>query len=294
MILILNHKQPECGIYQYGKRFADLCLRSRKYQFVYKEIEDQNELEAAITECNPALCIYNTWGVFPSNRTISATIVHNSIHPGFNFYLHQNPDHIQSNGHFPLPRPLMEYKSKLLPESPIRIGSFGFRFAWKQLDRLCQVVNTEDWDGPVELCLHLTKAFYSTDNLELKDVEALCTKQLTNPHVSLKLSHEFLNEKALLDFLGSNHLNIFLYDTYPFYNGISSVIDYAISVKRPIAICDSNMFSHIRYVTPSILIEESSLRQILNNGFAPLENKYNSWKPEAAVQQIEEILDHVL
>ena len=39
-------------------------------------------------------------------------------------------------------------------------------------------------------------------------------------------------------------MNIFLYDKLE-HRGISSVIDYALSVNKPFGISDSNMFKHI-------------------------------------------------
>ena len=58
------------------------------------------------------------------------------------------------------------------------------------------------------------------------------------------ITNEFFSEEEILFFLHSNTMNIFLYDTMT-GKGISSVIDYALSVKKPIGISDSYMFRHI-------------------------------------------------
>ena len=55
---------------------------------------------------------------------------------------------------------------------------------------------------------------------------------------------DFVNENDLLIFLQSNTMNIFLYDNLH-GRGISSTIDYALSVRRPLGISDSFMFRHI-------------------------------------------------
>jgi hypothetical protein len=98
----------------------------------------------------------------------------------------------------------------------------------------------------------------------------------------------------MLDFLFNNDLNIFFYENYSFYNGISSTIDYALSVQKPIAICKSNMFSHIMDVNPSICVEDSDLIEIINNGFEPLQEKYNEWSHEKFVDNIETIIKKII
>jgi hypothetical protein len=98
----------------------------------------------------------------------------------------------------------------------------------------------------------------------------------------------------MLDFLFNNNLNIFFYENYSFYNGISSTIDYALSVQTPIAICKSNMFSHIMDTNPSICVEDSNLIDIINNGFEPLQEKYNSWSHENFILNIENIIEKII
>jgi hypothetical protein len=103
----------------------------------------------------------------------------------------------------------------------------------------------------------------------------------------LVITTDFISDEDLLDFLAGNDLNIFFYQKYSGYNGISSSIDYALSVKRPIAICRSNMFSHIWNATPSICIEDVSLNEIINVGIRPLEQYYNSWSHDKFIELFE-------
>ena len=72
----------------------------------------------------------------------------------------------------------------------------------------------------------------------------LCIRTNAKPGVIVMISHNFLSTTDLLKFLHSNTMNIFLYDKMP-GRGISSTIDYALSVKKPLAISDSYMFRHI-------------------------------------------------
>jgi len=69
--------------------------------------------------------------------------------------------------------------------------------------------------------------------------------------VKLVTSHEFLEKEQLLDFLAQNTLNAFFYDRCE-GRGISSAIENALAVHRPIAITRSNMFRHVLSENPSI------------------------------------------
>ena len=71
------------------------------------------------------------------------------------------------------------------------------------------------------------------------------------------------------------------------------MIDYALSVQKPIAINKSNMFSHILDATPSICVEDNYLKDIIKNGFAPLHEKYNSWTNENFIHNIESIIGNL-
>ena len=54
------------------------------------------------------------------------------------------------------------------------------------------------------------------------------------------------------------------------------------------------MFSHIWDVSPSICTDETSLKDIIKNGFTPLENKYSEWTHDNFVKNIEDIMDKVI
>jgi hypothetical protein len=51
------------------------------------------------------------------------------------------------------------------------------------------------------------------------------------------------------------------------------------------------MFSHIWDAQPSICVENNSLLNIINNGFAPLEEKYNSWTHKKFIHTLETIIE---
>jgi hypothetical protein len=61
----------------------------------------------------------------------------------------------------------------------------------------------------------------------------MCFQKNIKPGILLLITHDFFSTNEILTFLQSNTMNIFLYDQMH-GRGISSAIDYAISVKKPI------------------------------------------------------------
>ena len=291
-VFIINNSAQNCGVYQYGKRFGSIASKSKKYNFMYYEVNSEEEFIKLYEIHKPKAVIYNYLaGTMPwlSGRIIQTcrdqgvkqyTIVHNSHYDGFDYYLHQNPYHPHvDDRNFALARPLFDYQSPKIKgdDDTLHIGSFGFGFKCKYIDNICKIVNEQFSDRKVQINLHLTESHYSTNWDTIQTIKQDCFNQITHDNIKLNITHDFLTDEEMLNFLSKNDLNIFFYEKYPdnYYNGISSTIDYALSVKKPLAICESNMFSHIWDVKPSICVEHNSLSSIIENGFAPLEEKYN-------------------
>jgi hypothetical protein len=58
-ILIVSHKQKQCGIYQYGVNITEALQKSSCYSFAYAECSNYAELKNAVSQTNPAAIIYN-------------------------------------------------------------------------------------------------------------------------------------------------------------------------------------------------------------------------------------------
>lgn len=43
-IIFLNHKENQCGVYQYGKRSANILKNSINYNFIYVEVESRDRI----------------------------------------------------------------------------------------------------------------------------------------------------------------------------------------------------------------------------------------------------------
>jgi len=308
-IFIVNHSVKNCGVYQYGKRFGNIMSKSKKYNFIYLEINSNQEFNSLLEEHNPKVIIYNylsgtmPWlneNIVSNNRKKGIKqflIIHNTYYSFFDYYLHQNPYHdLIDSKNFRLCRPLFDYNPSESLENKnsesIKIGTFGFGFSVKKFDELCSIVNEQFYNKKVDLRIHITESHFGKSNISF--IENSCMNRITSPNIKVHFTNNFISDQEILDFLYQNNLNIFLYEDYKFYNGISSTIDYALSVKKPMAICKSNMFSHILDVTPSICVENNSLEEIMKNGFEPLIEKYNSWVPDKFIQNLEQIITSVL
>jgi len=306
-ILIINNPEENCGVHQYGKRFGNIACKSKKYNFIYCEMTSESEFISKISEYKPTAIIYNYLsGTMPwvtgelihgcrSQGIRQYVIVHNSYYGGFDYYLHQNPYHPHvDDRNFALARPLFEFNSpstKVLDDDTIHIGSFGFGLSCKYIDEICKLINEQLFYKKVQINLHLTEAHFCPNADTIASIKQECLNSITHDNIKLNMTHNFLTNEEILEFLAKNDLNIFFYEKYQHYNGISSSVDYALSVKKPIAICSSNMFSHIWDAQPSICVENNSLLNIINNGFAPLEEKYNSWTHKKFIHTLETIIE---
>lgn len=303
-IFVVNHSVENCGVYQYGKRFGSIASKSKKHNFMYLEIDSLEKFEELYSEHKPGAIIYNhLTGTMPwvteevvakyrGDGIVQYLIVHNvGYSTFFDKYLHQNPYHESvDENNFALCRPLFEYTPtiELEDDDILRIGTFGFGFNVKHFDQICRVVNNQFHHRKVEVNMHLTSAHFCAS--DVMGIKSQCEQALSSPNIKLNFTTDFIPDQDMLDFLYKNDLNIFFYQNYPNYNGISSTIDYALSVQKPIAICKSNMFSHISDVQPSICVEDNSLLNIILNGFEPLQEKYNSWTNENFIHTLEEIV----
>lgn len=310
-IIFLNHKQTHCGVYQYGLRLSNILKKSSNFKYIYLEVESEIELCQLATPYNPIAIIYNyhplTMGWLNTGSfNLFSSAKHFGIHHeggkppiAFNEYLDIDCD--KPNG---IPRPLFENFKKTEaynhidyikteawnkePHSPKPvINSFGFGFGNKGFGRVCKMVN-DQFDEAI-IRLHMPFAYYGDrDGQSIKNIYPGCFNEIKKPGIVLNITSNFLSNDKLLDFLSDGDLNLFLYDDMP-DRGLSSVIDYALSVNVPLAINHTGMFRHI-YDNPEICVEHNSLREIINNGITPIEQFRQKWSNENLINKVEQIL----
>jgi hypothetical protein len=309
-ILFVSHKEKQCGIYQYGVNIGEILKNSSKYSFSYEECSSAEELLNISKVLNPSVIIYNyhpptlPWvnkkiineikvphiGTIHEITQQVADFANNDL---FDYHITPDPTLLLKNPIvFRTGRLIRSYSNThTMPEVPT-IGSFGFGYSGKGFELLVKTVQEEYDRAVIRLQIPFSPFMDSKGNQALA-IAQRCKDLLVKPEIKLIVNHDFLTQEQLLDFLAQNTLNAFFYESNE-GRGISSVIDYALMVQRPIAITRSSMFRHLFSATPSICIEDSNLRQIIDNGIAPLQMFYNEWSEANLIYDYEIIVEQVL
>jgi hypothetical protein len=302
-VIFLNHKERQCGVYQYGKRSADILKKSTKYNFIYIETESENDFWYHANTNNSIAIIYNyhvatmPWlgrhSTVKYPNTTHYLLHHEGSKPSQiqpDYYLIVDSTYIDSQNMFSIPRPLFENYNINYPNNDIPvISSFGFGFGNKGFGRVVKTVN-DQFDEAI-IRLQIPRAFYGDRNGEASaGVFPGCQAEVKKPGIKLQITTDFLDDQGLLNFLASSTANVFLYDEMK-GRGLSSVIDYALSVNVPIVINNSDMFRHIKSALPSICIENRSLLEIISSGPTPLQQYRDKWSHTNFIKKYETIIE---
>lgn len=288
-VLILNHKEHKCGVYQFGKRVYELAARSDKINYIHRELNSHEEYLSILAEVKPQYIVYNWhWDRMPwlkpeditENRKIKHYFIYHdgTMMQPYDKYLFFGEFDPQKTASPPdkrvlLPRPLFPYYGDYPVNDILTIGSFGFAFNHKKFPNLVKMVN-DSFDRAI-INIHLTSPYFgNSSGGVIEDIAKECHSRNVKSGIKLTITQDFLDDQGLLTFLAKNDINVFSYG--PIQNpGLSSAPDYALSVKRPIAITNNMMFRHI--ANDDILLEKNSIKDIMGKGLAPIEKYYNIW-----------------
>jgi SAM-dependent methyltransferase len=332
-ILFVSHHKKQCGVYEFGKDIYTAIASSLNYTVIKAECDSLIELRSAIATHHPEAIIYNyhpsvmPWlctkvskGVYKNNiaslKVVQIGIVHEitqqvadtatayrnkyiigepdlRLNSLFDFYIAPDPTLLLKNRLvFKTGRLIPSYTNNQAAPSIPTIGSFGFATPKKGFSRIVQLVQQEFDEAVINL--NIPSADYGDkDGSAAHKIMEECRSFVKKPGIQLNVSYDFLNKQQLLDFLAKNSMNVFLYEDTE-GRGISSAIDNALAVRRPIAVSNCPMFRHILTATPSVCVDDLSLKQILNNGFAGLEQVSKDWHKDTIVWEYERILNAVL
>lgn len=308
-LLFINHRKSQCGVYEFGRNIG-AALENSALDFSYSECDSNDELQAALRQTKPDLIVYNhhpatmTWlnsGITKKIKVPQAGIIHEVTQPVadradnslFNFYIAHDPTlQLKNPLVFKAGRLIPQYENRFeLPATPI-IGSFGF--AGKKGHKTIIELVQKEFDAAV-IRLNIPFAAFGDKHGEMaKAIADDCRSVLRKPGVELVITHDFLEEPELLDFLAKNTINAFLYEPMTEQRGISGATDLALAVKRPIAITRQTMFRHIYNTKPSICVEDNSLKTIIENGVKPLERFYEEWSADRLCADYERICRDIL
>lgn len=306
-ILLVNHAQEQCGIHQYGVDIAEALQTSRRYAVHLVTCSSQAELETATASVQPAAVIYNHYPLtmpwlspeYTRRQPIPQIGVMHEVTQAeadqadtrlFDFHLCPDPTLEARNPIcLKIPRLVPTYcNMHPLPSIPT-IGTFGFAFSDKGFQRIVAQVNAEFDEAIVLIHAPKNDIVESDSNLIIEACRAMVTK----PGIQVRVNQKFFTKARLLDFLASNSLNVFLYDEHK-DRGISSSVEKAMAVHRPVAVSRSGMFRHLHGATPSVVLGERSLREIMETGIAPLVPYLQEWNAAAFVKGFEEALDQAV
>jgi SAM-dependent methyltransferase len=331
-VLFVSHKKAQCGVYEFGKSITDVLQHSKRYQFIRVECSSFAELTTAIERNGPTAIIYNYMpSVFPWVTTrISRKLYKNNIatinipqigiihditqhvadtatayrntyifgacqviNSLFDFYIAHDPTLFLLN-------PLVYKAGRLIPSyqnhfptppKPV-IGSFGFGTPKKGFENIVRLVQ-DQFDEAV-MRLNIPSAdFGDKEGVNARTIAANCRALVTKPGIQLIVTHEYMNNKNILDYLAQNTINVFLYEDTG-GRGLSSALDNALAVQRPVAVSDAVMFRHVFDAVPSICVTKNDLKTIIHNGFAPLQRHYDEWNAENLLWEYERIVDSIL
>jgi hypothetical protein len=214
----------------------------------------------------------------------------------FDFHLCPDPTLREINPIvFRIPRIVPPYVGPqgYVPQSPVRIGSFGFGFHDKGFERLVSTVQSEYDEAAITILMPFNDVMDVAGRRYALQTAKRCRALLYKPGIHLVIKHDFIALDQLLQFLASNTVNAFFYDVEK-RRGISSTIDLALAVRRPIAITRCGMFRHISSTVPSICIEDSTIKQIVANGTAALDYAREAWTAENFLVRLEGIFERVM
>jgi SAM-dependent methyltransferase len=312
-VLFVSHKEKQCGVYQFGYNIGQALKKSKKYKFIYVECSSPDELNDYVHKYKPICLIYNYQGdtlPWVNSRVtfrykipqigmiheVSQKVADSTTNYPFDAYIAPDPTLILKN-------PIVYKTGRLLLKNRLSrkhnnipiIGSFGFGSPNKNFDLLVKKVGSEFGKAIIRLNVSFARFGDEDGSSARKAISKCITIAKQYPKIKFEYSHDFLDQQQLLEFLNSNTLNAFLYSDKG-NKGISSVIDFALSVKIPIAVSgDSCMFRHVQNAQPSIVLsDKNGFKDIIKNGIKPLGEFYNEWTEENLVWDYERIVNDVV
>jgi hypothetical protein len=161
-------------------------------------------------------------------------------------------------------------------------GSFGFGFARKGFNKIVKLIN-QHYDKAI---IKFIMPHADTQSSDPGIVEE-CYNCITKPNIKLMIIHDFVEEQDILYFLRSNSMNIFLYDTHH-SAGVSSVIDYALSVKKPLAISDTSWFRHI--YSDEICVERTHIKDIMNVSMGHCKKMLDIFSHNNLIKKVDDVI----
>lgn len=300
-ILFVNTTEPACGVHQYGESMYQVInANSGSHQIEIVRPNSKEEFLGAVGKSQPQVVIYN-WqaGIggwmspAPFDLKVKQVLLYHDLEANFAQFdavLFSDPTMQPHQNWYPIGRPIRGVANHPWygHEVPV-IGINGFIGAWAHI-AISQIISEFE---KCHIRLHLPFAAYGDAAGDAARASAALVGTYASHDVKVEVNHEFLGWDDLVRWLSHNDINCYLRDPSVTWRGVSSSIDAAMCASRPIAINRCNAFRHMFNCQPSIMVEDRSIREILQTGLSPLVAKYVEYEPSAVAGQVLSILDNL-
>jgi hypothetical protein len=302
IVLFINHRDKQCGVHQFGRRLYDALERSINYECHYIDPAQESEVDYWLDVLRPNIVVYNfyTGATMPwlspqrianSRHRFKQTCIFHEVpieHMGFDLIFHQDPSFEGKPGYVNLARPIPRFSA---PETATRsterpiISSFGFGLGGKGFDQLATAVAVEFPDATLRINIPYAK--FGDES----GAGARSWAQHIHRHMPkhCHITHDFFTEPELLNWLSESTINCFFYEEN-YGRGISGTLDYALAVRRPIAITRSYQFQHVWKIDDSF-VYTGSLQRIIDMGTGHLDKFHTIWGDAAVIAAFERGFD---
>lgn len=300
--LLVNLPEQACGVAVFGRNLYQVLKPSQRVGWHLCEASSEAQFRQTVDSLKPDAILYN-WqpgqggylaqAPFPGLGCKQVLSYHDLTVADscWDAILFSDPtmqphDNWHSIGR-PLPvfTPDSRYFSNHNPVPTV--GCYGFMGAWA--NQVVEQVLKEFEFAKVRLNLPFA-TYGDAGGGHARAMADLCGSFVMGTGITIEISHDFLPQPQLLDWLSKNDLNCFFRPVQMGWRGVSSAPDSALAVRRPIAVNRCSAFRHLHNLNPSICIEDSSLTQIVANGLSPLVPLYAKWDAETVRAQVEDVI----
>lgn len=303
-ILFINTSRIQCGVHQYGLNLFKCMAKSDKFDFAYLEAPNLESAIAVYDSFKPdiVICNYHSGAshflnpdqprAFNGSKNIC--ILHEGLSESYSrgfydMFIFGDPNWSSANDFkIAIPRFLYPYENKIPePEIPT-FGTFGFSFPGKDYNRFLDTIQSQ-YDRAI-IKIHSPQNDVMIHDHHRSMLASVMDRK--NSGIEVQFSRDFLDRDGVLNFLASNTANVFIYDKSNYLDGISSVIDYALSAKRPIVVNKCNLFRHILHLP--VAIEDHDLKSILAQGTTIFNDLYEQWSEPNNIKFYEDLFTKLL
>lgn len=305
--LIINHPSIHCGVHQYGVHMYECLNHNSKNEYVYKHCLNAVELLRHYEDNKPNCILFNyfpyTWkwlnkNVLNQMDCLKVGTYHevdsNKTNSSFNLFdieLMLDPTFVSTDNRISVPRFLIdwyEYIPERIENVPI-ISSFGFGTPQKGWVKLLQKVNNQFDEAIVRFNIPFNDIIDPGGrHYTLRTVQLIRNVPIKSG-IKLEITHDFFDSTKLLSWLSESTINAFLYEGTR-TEGISSVLDWALSVDVPLGISDAPMFRHVNTFTDNANLNNLTFRDVIEFYPDSIKNLKEEWSSKSFTEKIDFII----